>query len=478
MKQTQSNPSTPPKVRVPIKTLGVFAIVMINIIAVSSLRGLPFSATYGFSLVFFFSVAAIIFFLPAAFVSAELATAWPNKGGVYVWVREAFGEFWGFFIIWAQWVYNIVWYPTILAFMAGTLAYLFNPALVESKLYMLSVILIVFWTATFLNWFGMRVTSLVSTFSALAGTLFPMLFIISLGIIWITQGNPIQIDFSVQRFFPDFNDFKNLSFLLIVFFALVGMEMSAVHADEAKNPGKSYPKAIFISAIIIFFGLVLSSLAIAIVVPNQALSVVTGLVQAYKIFFDSYGLNWMTPIIAILIVFGAIGAVSAWVIGPTKGLLVAVIDGNAPPFLGRTNRHGVPVVILCLQATICSIMCTVFFLMPTVAASYWVLSVLTGQLAMLVYVALFAAAIRLRYKHANVTREYRIPGGNGVMWALGLMGMLASIFAIGIGFVPPAKIDVGDVFKYECLVISGLVVLSLPPLIMYACRKKYRKNNT
>lgn len=178
MKPLQPNKATGRGI--PIRTLGVFAIVMINIIAVSSLRGLPFSAVYGFSLVFYFLLAGVTFFLPAAFVSAELATTWPDKGGVYVWVREAFGEFWGFFIIWVQWVYNIVWYPTILAFMAGTLAFLFNPSLVESKLYMISVILLVFWAATFLNWFGMRLTSLVSTLSAIIGTLFPMLFIISL----------------------------------------------------------------------------------------------------------------------------------------------------------------------------------------------------------------------------------------------------------------------------------------------------------
>lgn len=457
----------------PLRTLGVFAIVMINIIAVSSLRGLPFSASYGFSLVFFFLLAAIVFFLPAALISAELATAWPNKGGVYVWVREAFGEFWGFFIIWAQWVYNIVWYPTILAFMAGTLAYLFNPDLVESKAYMLSAILIVFWSATLLNWFGMRLTSLVSTLSALIGTLFPMLLIISLGFIWIVQGNPIQIDMSARSFLPDMQDMENLAFLLVVFFALVGVEMSAVHADEVKQPEKTYPRAIFISAGIILFTLVFGSLAIAIVVPEQTLNVVTGLVQAYQVFFDSYNLYWMTPVIAILIVFGVIGAVSAWVIGPTKGLLVAVLDGNAPRFLSKINRHGVPLVILFLQASICTMMCVVFLLMPTVSSSYWVLSVITGQLAMLVYVALFGSAIYLRYKYPDAKRTYKVPGGKVGMWVLGVMGLLSSIFAIGIGFIPPAKIEVGDVVRYEILLVAGLLILSLPPVILYLCRKWY-----
>lgn len=458
------------------KTLGVFALVMINVIAVDSLRGLPFSAAYGFSLVFYYLFAAIIFFLPTALVSAELATGWPNKGGVYIWVREAFGEFWGFVVIWLQWVYNIVWYPTILAFMAGTLAYLFNPNLVESKVYMLSVILIVFWSATLLNCFGMRLSSMVSTIGALMGTLFPMLFIIILGIIWIVQGHPIHITFSVESFLPDLTHAGNLSFLLAVFFALVGMEMSAVHADEVKNPGKTFPKAILISSIIILLSLVLSSLAIAIVVPNDALNVVTGLVQAYKIFFDSYGLSWMTPVMAILIVLGAIGCVAAWVIGPTKGLLVAVIDGNAPQFLGKINRHGVPTTILFLQAIICTIMCVVFFLMPTVSSSYWVLTAITGQLAMFVYVALFIAAIRLKYKKPHTPRAYQVPGGKGGMWFLGVMGVLSSIFAVGIGFIPPAQIDVGSVWYYEMLLVIGIVVLSLPPVVMFTFRKKYQSN--
>src|SRR5262245_25822142 len=109
------------------KILGVFSLVMINVIAVDSLRSLPFSATYGFSLIFYYLLAAICFFFPVALVAAELATGWPNKGGIYVWVREAFGERWGFLVIWLQWIYNVVWYPTILAFIAGTIAYLFDP---------------------------------------------------------------------------------------------------------------------------------------------------------------------------------------------------------------------------------------------------------------------------------------------------------------------------------------------------------------
>src|SRR6478672_5976935 len=101
------------------KVLSVFSLVMINIIAVDSLRTLPISAKLGMSLIFYYVIAALIFFIPVALVAAELATAFPNTGGIYVWVREAFGKRVGFITIWLQWIYNVVWYPTILAFIAA-----------------------------------------------------------------------------------------------------------------------------------------------------------------------------------------------------------------------------------------------------------------------------------------------------------------------------------------------------------------------
>jgi len=454
----------------PKKVLGVFSIVMINVIAVDSLRSLPFSAEYGFSLVFFYCIALLTFFLPIALVSAELATGWPNKGGVYIWVREAFGDLWGFLIIWLQWVYNVVWYPTILSFIAGVIAYLINPHLAENKYYMLSLIVVIFWLSTLINLFGMRLSSWVSTVGALIGTLIPMIYIIILGIIWLAEGHPIQIHFTVAAFIPHIASVKNLAFLTAVLFGLVGMEMSAVHADEVKGPGRAYPRAIALSTIIIFLSLVFASLAIAIVVPQHKLNVVTGLVQAFQVFFDNYHLAWMSPVMTILIIIGGVSGVATWIIGPTKGLLVAVRDGSAPEIFSVTNKHDVPIFILLLQAIIFTILCSVFLLMPTVSSSYWVLTAMTAQLAMLVYVAMFVAAIYLRYKKPDVVRAYKIPVGNLGIWVIGLLGLLSSISVIVLGFFPPAQIQIGALARYETILIVGILTLSMPPLLIYRFR--------
>lgn len=446
---------------------------MINVIAVDSLRSLPFSAVYGFSLVFFYLLAAITFFFPTALVATELATGWPNKGGIYVWVREAFGERWGFLVIWLQWIYNVAWYPTILSFLAGAFAFLINPHLADNKIYMLSVILITFWSATLLNWFGMNLSSVVSTIGALIGTLFPMAFIILLGSVWIIKGHHLQINFSEKSFFPNLSSVNNLSFLTAVLFGLVGMELSATHADEVKNPARDYPRAIWYSSIIILASLIFASLAIAIVVPQQQLNVVTGLVQAFMIFFQSYHLKWMQPIITLLIIIGGISGVAAWVIGPTKGLLVAARDGSAPPFFARVNKHDVPIVILFMQAIIVTLLCSVFLFMPTVSSSYWVLTAITAQLALLVYIIMFSAAIYLRYKHPRVHRAYKVPVGNLGIWVLGIIGILACIFTIIIGFFPPSQIHVGKVLTYEMILIGGIVILCIPPFILYKMRKPH-----
>lgn len=444
------------------KVLSVFSLVMINVIAVDSLRTLPMSAKLGLPLISYYLVAALTFFIPVALVAAELATAYPNTGGLYVWVREAYGRRAGFITIWLQWIYNVVWYPTILAFIAATLSYLFAPELANNKIYLLSTALGLFWLFTILNCFGMRISSIVSIIGASIGTIIPMIGISILGGLWCYQGRPISVDMP-STWLPDFSSIGNLSLFSAVLFGLIGVEMSAVHAEEVKNPQRDYPRAILYSAILIFATLVLGSLAIVIVVPNPELSVVSGLIDAYAVFFNAYNMTWMTKIIAILIVLGGVSGVSAWIIGPTKGLLVSARDGSLPEIFSRVNRYGAPVSILITQAIIFSLLSSVFILLDSINAAYWVLSDLSAQMALLVYIFMFAAAIKLRYSQPNQPRSYKVPGGNAVMWVVAGVGIICCLVAMIIGFVPPTQIPIGNVYLFEGFLVGGLFLFVVLP---------------
>ncbi|MDR3442279.1 MAG: APC family permease [Legionella sp.] len=444
------------------KVLSVFSLVMINVIAVDSLRTLPLSAKLGLSLVSYYFIAAFAFFIPVALVAAELATAYPHTGGIYVWVREAFGKRIGFITIWLQWIYNVVWYPTILAFIAATVSYLFAPELANNKIYLLGTVIGSFWLFTLLNCFGMRISSIVSIIGATIGTVLPMLLIIILAVIWVIQGNPIAVGYS-SSFLPNFESLGNLSLFSAVLFGLIGMEMSAVHAEEVKNPQRDYPKALLYSTFIIISTLSLGSLAIVIVVPNSSLSVVSGLIEAYAVFFQSYNMPWMTYVIAVLIVLGALSGVSAWIIGPTKGLLVSAQDGSLPARFARTNKHGAPTTILFTQAIIVTVLSTVFILLDSINAAYWMLSDLSAQMALMVYIIMFAAAIQLRNRRPDLKRGYTIPGGKVVLWLIAGVGTLCCTAAMLVGFAPPSQIPVGNVFVFEAFLVGGLILFVLIP---------------
>jgi putative glutamate/gamma-aminobutyrate antiporter len=452
--------------------MSVFTLVMINVIAIDSLRGIPMGAHYGFSLIFYYCITGLAFFIPSALVSAELATAWPQTGGIYVWVREAFGVPIAFMVSWIQWIYNICWYPTILSFLAATVAFLINPKLADHTLFMLLVIFASYWSLTVITLFGMRASGTVSSITAIIGTLLPMAFITILGIIWICLGRHINIDTSFSSLIPHIKNPRDIVLISGILYTLVGMEMSASHAQEVKDPQRDYPRALLYSTIIILTSLILSSLAVAIVLPSKQLDILTGLLDAFRIFFASFGMSWLMPVIAIMIIIGILGGVGAWVIGPIRGLLIAARDGCVPPILQKTNKHNMPVMLLLVQGIIFSIICFVFLVMPSVSSSFWILSDLTAQLALSCYIFLFAAAIYLRYKHPRVKRAYKVPFGNVGMWIVCLAGIAASLFTILIGYFPPSQINVGSMIFYEAFLVIGAVVFYAIPLLLYKFRKR------
>jgi len=453
------------------KVLGLFSIVMITISSVDNIRNLPATALFGAQLPFFFLFGLIFFLIPTALVSAELSSMWSKPGGVYLWVKEAFGSKWGFLAIWMQWVENVFWYPTVLSFVAATLGYLINPALISNKVFILSVILTAFWGVTFINWFGMRSSVMFTTLCGIAGLGVPMALIIGLGATWYLSGNPLQLDISAHAMVPHVWDPNVWISLTAIVFSFTGMEIATVHADDVKNPQKVYPRALLISTLFIATTLLFGALAIAIVVPVKEISLVAGIVQAYHNFFAAYHMNWILPWVVIFLIAGVMGGVNNWVIAPTRGLLAAAQDGHLPPVFQKLNRHGAPTTMLITQAVIVTVVSLSFLLIPSVNGSYWLLSALASQLYMIMYMVMFSAAIYLRYKLPNHERQYKIPGGNVGMWIVSSVGIFGSFITLLIGFIPPSHFALGSLARYEGLLIVGLLLMSIPPFLTSKSQK-------
>lgn len=457
------------------KSLSVFLLTMICLATILSVRNWPVAAEYGFSSIFFLLASVLIFFIPCSLVSAELATGWPEMGGVYVWVKEAFGHRVGFLAVWLQWVENVIWYPTILSFVAGTLAYAFHPGLATHKLYTFVLILVVFWTLTLLNLKGIRFSGWISTYGFILGTIIPGVLIIGLGLAWWFQGKPIQFDVSVRSFFPDLSKLSELALLAGLLLSLAGMEMPAVHANDVDNPQKSYPRAIFFAATVIILASIFGTLAIASVIPQKEINLTSGSIEALAHFFNAYKMQALVPLIALLVAFGAIGGISTWIVGPSKGLLAAAGDGDLPPLMKKQNEKKMPIGVMIMQAIIVSLLASAYLFMPTINSSFWVLTALSSQIYLAMYILMFLTAIKLRYKHPKVKRAYRIgKKGNGMMWFVAGTGCIGCAFAILMGFLPPAQIPTGNVYTFETFMITGFILSCVIPFLIPHYTKRGR----
>jgi amino acid transporter len=456
----------------PKRVLSVFSLVMINVIAVDSIRTLPMAASFGFSLVTLYIIAALTFFIPTALITAELATTWPAKGGMYTWVKLAFGPKAGVCVVYLQWIYNVIWYPTVLTLISSTMAFLFWPEVINNPIFMVATVLSTFWICTLINFAGMKVSSIISTIGSILGTLGPMLVIIIMCFVWLKKGNQPEISLEAKNLIPPITAITDLVFFTQIVYSLLGLEMSSVHAMEVKNPKKDYPRALLISSVVIISSLILASLTIAIVVPEKSLDNLTGLIQAYQLFSIEFNMPWIGPMIAGAITIGGISAVATWIIGPTKGLFAAASDNLLPQNLAKVNKHNVPTNILFIQGIVCTFLCLAYLLLPTIEGAYFALSALAAQLSLFMYAILFLASIRLRYSHKDTPRPFKIPGGNWGIWLVAGTGFLLSTSIVLLGFVPPSKVNLGNVFYYELFLVFGFVLFLSPIFYIHKLNKK------
>ena len=454
------------------RILGVGSLALISLAAVLTLRGMPSVAEYGWSSIAYYVLGALFFLIPLALVAAELATGWPKAGGLFAWIREAFGDRSGFLGVWFDWVNNLFYFPTVLAFAAATLAYVIDPSLANDKVYLVIAMLGIFWGLTVVNFFGMKWTARLNNPGVILGTLLPAAVLIVLGAYWLLAGRHSAIPFHAGKLAPNLGSLSNLVFFVAVLMGFSGMEIAGFHAKETRNPGRDYPRAIFIATVLIVGVSILATLAIAFVVPQAKLSLVAGLMQAFAAFFHALGFGgWVTRVMAALVGLGTLALIGAWLLGPAKGLYATEETGDLVPELDYVNRRHVPVAILVAQAALSSVFALLFLFVPRINTGYWMLTALTTQIVVLMYILVFAAVIRLRYSEPGADRPYRIPGGKVGIWIVAGMGIAGCVFGLIIGFVPPTGVKHWATPVYIAAMAAGILICSLPPFIIEKIKK-------
>ncbi|NCA80528.1 MAG: amino acid permease, partial [Sphingobacteriia bacterium] len=439
---------------------------------IASVRNLPMAAPYGLSMLFFYTMAVIFFLVPTALVSAELASTFPEQGGVYMWVSKAFGPRFGFFAVWLQNINNFICFPAVLSFVASTIAYGFFPELSENKIFTLSVILIVIWGGTLLTLQGIKLTGFVSAIGSMIGTFLPAVIIVSMCVFWLVSGRESQIKFSTAALLPEISGVNSLVLYLGILLGFAGIEMSANHIQDVDNPQKNYPRAILLASILILAVSVLGSLGIAIVVPKSELTLNAGCLQALSKFFETFNISWMTPVLSLMITCGSIAWFCTWVSGPPRALFATVQNGFLPPALAKLNKHGMPTNIMLMQAVGATVLSLFFVIGESFSAVFLMLSVLTVQFLLLMYVLIFSAAIVLRFKYPDIKRGFSVQGGTFGMILVAIIGLTTCATGYVVGFFPPSDITVKNPAGYVATVCACNIIIGSAPFVLEIFKRK------
>ena len=172
---------------------------------------------------------------------------------------------------------------------------------------------------------------------------------------------------------------------------------------------------------------------------------------------------------------------NSWVLGPIRGIQVTGKAGALPKFFQGSNKAGVPVRLVLLQAILISIVGILVTVMPNVNSFYFMLLGLTSLVYIVAYLLMFSAAIYLRYKFPNAERTFKVPGGKIGMWICSGFGIATCLIAGYFGFMAPSSYA-GTAKGYFDFQFIGLIVMIIIPILVFAWGKhsnaKSDKSNT
>lgn len=261
-----------------------------------------------------------------------------------------------------------------------------------------------------------------------------------------------------------------------IFLFYGGMEIQAVHINDMRDPAREYPRSVLIAVVIIVVVYCLGTLVIGEVVPTENIDLLQSLLVTYNALWASFGLPWLGNVMAVFIMFGVIGQVSALVTGPATGLMAVAQSGYLPRSMQIVNKNGVNKPVLWVEGVFVTILTLVLLVLPTVESAYQIMSQMATIIYLIMVLMIYGAFLRLRRTQPNKQRGFKVPGGNFGKWIVTILGMSSALLALVLSYLPPSQISTGSPVVYISILILGVAIFVALPLVVYARRKPSWRN--
>lgn len=440
------------------REMGFWDVLLFNIAAVLGPRWIATAAQNGTSSISLWVIAALLFFLPTALVIIELSTRFPAEGGLYVWSKEAFGDFHGFVAGWAYWIYTFFYFPGLLSASVAMSVFIGGPKyawLANSKAYTLGTSLGLLAIAVILNLVGLNIGKWLQNAGGL-GTYVPLLMLLGMGGYVALHGGSLT-HFTWKSSLAHW-DWGTVGLWSTIAFAFTGMELVCAMSEEIHEPRKTFPRAIYSSALLIAVIYVLGTVAVLVLRPATAVDERNGVFQALTDGSSAFGIAWFGVIAALLVTVGNAGGVGATVAGVARVPFVAGIDRYLPAFFGKIHpRWRTPWISILIQAAISGIILILTEYFAALQNGYrWLVS-MSVILYFIPFLYMYAAVIKLstRPDRKTNTQAVLIPGGRLGVWIAGILGFTITLGSMLLAAVPP---DSYKTFRSKVLFDVNVVV--------------------
>lgn len=392
------------------RVMGPLDVTLFTVSAILVVDQLTASASIGVSAIGWWVLTIVLFLVPSGLITAELATAYPEQGGIYAWVRRAYGRRWAARTTYWYWVNVALWMPSVYLLFTGVLVGLFWS---DASVFAQSMVAIVMvWITVVVGTQTLSIGKSVTNVNAVIKV--AVILTIGIGGIVLTVRHGAANPFSVSKMLPDLGLAK--VFLPVLVYQLLGFELISSMSDELKNPKRDVLRGIFRAAGILSAFYVLGTVGILLAMPVDKIGLTEGLVETFKAVFGAHS-PWPW-VLGLGVVATYFGNMVTWSLGANRSAVEAAHDGELPALLRSETKRGAPLwsfVISGVIATVVLLFAGIFI--KTQDNLYFALFASSSAIFLLPYLLLFPAVIRLRRLDPDRPQSFRVPGGRFGVWA-------------------------------------------------------------
>ncbi|MCZ4372595.1 APC family permease [Vibrio diazotrophicus] len=435
------------------KKMGVTPLALFSLCAVLVVDTLTASASIGVSSLGWWALILVVFVLPYGLITSELSSAYPGEGGIYDWVKRAFGPRWAIRTTWFYWINVGLWMPAVYILFAGTFAELFAPDL--SLFVQVIMCVALTWLTVWVCNISVDIGVWVTNFCAVLKIL--IISVLGIGGFIYAAKNGVANEFTFEYVLPSFD--SGVAFLPALVFNLMGFELVATMTKEMKDV-KQMPKVVFLAMTVTVLLYLLGTLGILMALPVEEVGLVAGIIDTLKVLFGdgAFG-QFMTYALGIVTLITFIGNMVSWTMGSSRAAAESARDGELPATLGKTSsRYSTPVGANVGTGLVSTAVIVVYALFANSNDElFWSIFAFSSCVFLMPYLFMFPAYLKLRMSDADRLRPFKAPGNMATQAAMTAICFVIILQAVVL-FIFPDVISGTVDWQYTAPVLAGVIV--------------------